>query len=217
MPAPLKAVLFDLDGTLFDSIELLLSSMTYAFAEFDGRRPSREEWITGIGTPLVTQLAAYARDDAELILLRDRYRAFQAREHDRLARAFPTALPVLRTLQERGLAMAIVTSKGNQLAQQALDVTGMAPFLPVLVGADSVTRHKPEPEPVLKALELLDVAAEEAVFVGDSPHDIHSGNAAGVATIAALWGAFTREQLTVSAPTHLLEHLAELPALLRPM
>jgi pyrophosphatase PpaX len=214
MRAPLKAVLFDLDGTLFDSIDLLLASMRYAFAEFDGVHPTQEDWVAGIGTPLVTQLAAYARSDEELILLRDRYRAFQKAEHDRLARAFPDSLPVLRTLQSRRLAMALVTSKGNLLAQQALDFTGMAPFLPVLVGADSVTKHKPAPEPVLLALSELKVRAEEAVFVGDSPHDVYSGNSAGVVTIAALWGPFSRAQLAESNPTHFLDRLADLPALL---
>jgi pyrophosphatase PpaX len=84
----------------------------------------------------------------------------------------------------------------------------------VVVGADSVTKHKPAPEPVLLALELLQVRADEAVFVGDSPHDVHAGNAAGVDTIAALWGPFSREQLVASTPTYLLDSLGALPALL---
>jgi pyrophosphatase PpaX len=214
MRAPLKAVLFDLDGTLFDSIDLLLACMRYAFEGFDGPHPTTEDWVAGIGTPLVKQLGAYARNEEELLALRDRYRAHQKEMHHVLARAFPDAIPVLQELQRRGLAMALVTSKGNVLAQEALDFTGMAPFLPVLVGADSVTRHKPAPEPVLLALELLHVRADEAVFVGDSPHDIHSGNAAGVETIAALWGPFSREQLLASRPTHLLDALTALPALL---
>ncbi len=214
MRSPLKAVLFDLDGTLFDSIDLLLACMRYAFEGYAGPHPTTDDWIAGIGTPLVKQLGAYTSTEAELIALRDRYRAHQKAMHHTLARAFPDSLPVLRTLQQRGLAMALVTSKGNVLAQEALDFTGMAPFLPVLIGADSVTKHKPEPEPVLLALEQLNVRAEEAVFVGDSPHDIHSGNAAGVLTIAALWGPFSREQLVASRPTHVLEQLRELPALL---
>ena len=214
MRPPLKAVLFDLDGTLFDSIALLLACMRYAFEGFEGSHPTTEDWIAGIGTPLIKQLGAYTRTDAELIALRDRYRTHQKEQHQLLARAFPDSLPVLRELQRRGLAMALVTSKGNMLAHEALDFTGMAPFLPVLVGADSVTKHKPAPEPVLLALELLNVRADEAVFVGDSPHDVYSGNSAGVETIGALWGPFSREQLVASAPTYLLDSLGALPGLL---
>ena len=211
---PLRAVLFDLDGTLFDSIELLLASMRHAFAEFDGVKPVEAEWIAGIGTPLITQLGDYGRSAAELLTLRDRYRTFQQEHHFKLARIFPGALDALQTLKDRGLAMALVTSKGNALAQEALDATGMAPFIPVLVGADSSERHKPNPEPVLLALSLLGVDAPDTVFVGDSPHDVNAGNAAGVITVAATWGAFSREQLAVAKPGYWLDDIVGLPALI---
>ena len=67
MRPPLKAVLFDLDGTLFDSIDLLLACMRHAFEGFDGPHPTTEDWVAGIGTPLMKQLAAYARTDTELL------------------------------------------------------------------------------------------------------------------------------------------------------
>jgi len=215
--APLRAVLFDLDGTLFDSIALLLASMRYAFEEFDGTKPIESEWIAGIGTPLITQLGDFARSEEELLTLRDRYRTFQQEHHFTLARIFPGALDTLQTLKDRGLAMALVTSKGNALAQEALDVTGMAPFIPVLIGADSSDRHKPHPEPVLLALSQLGVAAADAVFVGDSPHDVNAGNAAGVITVAATWGAFSRAQLEVANPDYWLDDITGLPALLATM
>lgn len=215
--SPLRAVLFDLDGTLFDSIALLLASMRHAFEEFDGAKPVESEWIAGIGTPLITQLGDFARSDAELLTLRDRYRTFQQEHHFKLARIFPGALGTLQTLKDRGVAMALVTSKGNALAQEALDVTGMTPFVPVLVGADSCTRHKPHPEPVLLALSLLGVAAADAVFVGDSPHDVNAGNAAGVITVAATWGAFSRAQLEVAKPAFWLDDISALPELLATM
>ncbi len=214
---PLRAVLFDLDGTLFDSIALLLASMRYAFEEFDGAKPVEAEWIAGIGTPLITQLGDFARSPDELLTLRDRYRTFQQEHHFQLARIFPGALEALQSLKASGLAMALVTSKGNALAQEALDFTGMTPFIPVLVGADSCTRHKPHPEPVLLALSLLGVAASDAVFVGDSPHDVNSGNAAGVITVAATWGAFTRAQLEVANPSYWLDDISALPALIASM
>lgn len=214
MPPPLRAVLFDLDGTLIDSIALIVAAMDHAFDGFDGPRPSTEEWMLGIGTPLWLQLSEYARNDEELARLRDRYRAFQFLHHDKYIRAYPGAAETLAALDARGLTMAIVTSKLDQLARRNLDFTGLAKYVPLVVGVEATTKHKPEPEPVLHALEQLGVAAGETVFVGDSPHDVASGNAAGVVTIAALWGAFTREQLAPAGPTLWLSDIRALPGLL---
>ena len=215
MTAPsLEAVLFDLDGTLIDSIALLMASMRHAFAGFEGEHPTDADWIAGIGTPLWLQLAAYARGGAEVEQLRDRYREFQVANHDRMVSAFPGTRETLASLAARGLQMAVVTSKMDAGAIRGLEHTGLAEYIPVVIGADSVTRHKPDPEPVRVALERLGVHPAAAVFIGDSPHDVAAGNAAGVATIAALWGPFTRKQLAVAAPSHWLSDIRELPALL---
>ena len=214
MPSTLRAVLFDLDGTLIDSIGLIVDAMHYAFEGFGGTVPADSAWMAGIGTPLYKQLALYARSPEELDLLRERYRAYQFIHHDNVIKEYPGTTAVLENLHARGLVMGIVTSKGDELATRGLELTGLAKFLPVVIGADSVTRHKPEPEPVLLALERLGVRADEALMMGDSPHDISSGNAAGVATIGALWGPFTREQIAVANPTHWLSNIRGLPALL---
>jgi pyrophosphatase PpaX len=217
MPSPLRAVLFDLDGTLIDSIGLIVDAMHHAFEGFDGTVPDDSAWMAGIGTPLYKQLALYARSPEELDMLRERYRAYQFIHHDNVIKEYPGTTGVLENLHARGLVMGIVTSKGNELAKRGLELTGLAKFLPVVIGADSVTKHKPEPEPVLLAIERLGVQPGEAVMVGDSPHDISSGNAAGVATIGALWGPFTREQIVVAKPTYWLTNISELPALLDTM
>jgi pyrophosphatase PpaX len=217
MPTPLRAVLFDLDGTLIDSIALIVDAMEHAFAGFDGPRPSAPEWMLGIGTPLWIQLGTYARNDAELTQLRDKYRAYQMLNHDSYVRTYPGVAETLAGLEARGLAMALVTSKLEQLAKRNIEHTGIAKYLPVVVGVESTSKHKPDPEPVLFALEKLGVSPAEAVFVGDSPFDVGAGNAAGVATIAALWGPFTREQLGVAQPKHWLSDIRALPGLLEAM
>ena len=214
MPSPLRAVLFDLDGTLIDSIGLIVDAMHHAFEGFGGTVPADSVWMAGIGTPLFKQLALYARSAEELDMLRERYRAYQFIHHDDVIKEYPGTTAVLEDLHARGLAMGIVTSKGDELARRGLELTGLARFLPVVVSADSVTKYKPEPEPVLLALERLGVRADEALMMGDSPHDISSGNAAGVRTIGALWGPFTREQIAVTHPTYWLSNIRELPPLL---
>src|ERR1019366_93274 len=214
MPTPLRAVLFDLDGTLLDSIGLIVDAMHHAFEGFDGTVPADSSWMAGIGTPLYKQLALYARSAEELDMLRERPRAYQFIHHDDVIREYPGTSAVLENLHARGLVMGIVTSKGDELARRGLELTGLAKFLPGVVSADSVTKHKPEPEPVLLALEQLGVGADEALMMGDSPHDISSGNAAGVRTIGALWGPFTREQIAVAHPAYWLSNIRELPSLL---
>ena len=92
--------------------------------------------------------------------------------------------------------------------------SGADDYIEVAIGYDSVHIHKPDPYPVRAALEKLEYQTNEAVFVGDSPHDIKSGNDAGVITIAALWGPFRRNQLEPYNPTYFLENIKDLPPLL---
>ena len=211
MTRPLRAVLFDLDGTLIDSVGLLLASMRHAFDGFDGKVPTDREWVAGIGTPLMKQIYAYGRTPEESEMLRDRYREFQVGHHDLMISAFAGVAATLETLQARGLRMALVTSKGEQLAARGLEHTKLAHFFEVLVGLESTEHHKPSPEPVLLALQKLGVAADEAVFVGDSPHDIGSGNADCVTPIAALMGPVTSEQLAAATRDDWRSDTTELP------
>ena len=209
----LPVILFDLDGTLIDSIELILSSARHAFAEWRVR-PTDAEWVSGIGTPLVQQLRAYTANEDEVALLLERYRRYQHEHHDRLTRCYDDVPEVIAALAERGHKLAVVTSKASPIAHQSLGFVGLDQFFPVLVGCDDTPRHKPDPEPVRVALSRLGVSPDDAVFVGDSPHDILAGNGADVMTIAALWGPFDRETLADARPDHFIECMAELPGVL---
>jgi pyrophosphatase PpaX len=213
MDRPL-AVLFDLDGTLIDSIELILKSARYAFEDRDGHIPTDAEWLTGVGIPLVAMFQRYARDAAEVDALIARYREYQLEHHDRLVRCYDAVVETVDYLRAAGHPVGIVTSKTGWLARRGIDHVGLGPHFDLIIGCDSCERHKPDPEPVLLALGRLGYAPSEAVFVGDSVHDIHAGNAAGVTTIAALWGPFGREDLVASGPAHFLERIADLPRLL---
>jgi pyrophosphatase PpaX len=208
------AVLFDLDGTLIDSIELILNSAKHAFRDFDGHVPTDAEWLTGVGIPLVTMFERYARSHAERDALIAKYREYQFAHHDRLVRCYDTVIETVDLIRAAGHPAAIVTSKTTTLAKRGLDHVGLGPHFDVIIGCDRCERHKPDPEPVRIALEELGYQADDAVFVGASVHDMHAGNAAGVTTIAALWGPFSREDLVASQPRHYLERMADLPSLL---
>jgi pyrophosphatase PpaX len=207
------AVLFDLDGTLIDSIALLLASMKHTF-QGRSRKPTDEEWIEGLGTPLPKQLTPYVESDEDRERLVNRYRTFQHENHDRLMSQYSGVIDTLALLYQRGHPLGVVTSKGNMMMERGLKFIGADDYIEVAIGYDSVHIHKPDPFPVRAALEKLEYQASEAVFVGDSPHDIRSGNDAGVITIAALWGPFRRDQLEPYNPTYFLGNIKDLPPLL---
>jgi pyrophosphatase PpaX len=215
IPRPRLALLFDLDGTLADSIALLLAAFHHTFATHrPDDTPSDEEWIAGIGTPLITQMRHFvpSEDEAQQMILT--YREFQRTHHDEMLQEFEGVGETLTLLKERGHPTALVTSKSNDLAQRALNWLDLTTSIDVVVGMDSTERHKPDPAPVLHALAELHAKPEDAIFLGDSPHDILAGNAAGVTSVAALWGPFSRTVLEQAHPTWLLEHIRELPALI---
>ena len=208
------AVLFDLDGTLIDSIELILTSARYAFQGRDGYVPNDAEWLTGVGIPLVTMFQRYARDAAEVDALIAKYREYQLQHHDRLVRCYDAVLETVDFIRAAGHPVGIVTSKAVWLARRGIDHVGLGPHFDLIIGCDSCERHKPDPEPVHMALDRLGYDPSDAVFVGDSVHDVHAGNAAGVTTIAALWRPFGREDLVASRPHFFLERISDLPRLL---
>lgn len=212
MSAGTVAVLFDLDGTLVDSIELLVASMEYAF---EGRthRPSVAEWLALIGTPLDAMLGRWADGSADVDELRARYRAHQLTHHDAMIKLYPGMVETVRTLHAEGHALAVVTSKLEAGARRALKLARIEECFSAVVGIDHTEKHKPEPEPVWHALERLAMPRERAVFVGDSTHDMLAGRAAGVFTVAALWGPYSREQLEPTAPDAFIASFAELPPL----
>jgi pyrophosphatase PpaX len=208
------AVLFDLDGTLIDSIELIMNSAKHAFRGRTANVPSDEEWLAGVGTPLATMFRRWARDEGEVEALIGSYREYQLANHDRLVRCYDTVVETVDDLRRAGHPAAIVTSKTQWLARRGLEHVGLGAHFDVIVGCDSCERHKPDPQPVLVALDQLGYAPDESVFVGDSIHDMEAGNAAGVTTVAALWGPFSRETLAAAHPGHFLHRMAELPGLL---
>ena len=208
--------LFDLDGTLIDSIGLIMASFRHTMRTHLGSVPDETRWRAGFGTPLRSQLRAFARDDDEAARMVDTYRAYTDAHHDRLLETYAGIDLGLAALRGAGIRLAVVTSKTHALARRGLKRCGLNEYFEVLVGFDDVGEHKPHPAPVLAALERLGAAPDDALFVGDSPHDIRAGRAAGVRTAAVLWGPFSREALAREAPHHWLAGPESIGDLARP-
>lgn len=207
-------VLFDLDGTLIDSIELIIDSYLHAFTVHRLPPLSREVLIAGIGTPLRTVFRDMGGTPEEIELWIGTYREYNLTHHDQRVRPFPGAVEMVRQAHAAGCRLGLVTSKNRAGAERGLRLVGLEGVMQVVIGADQVERPKPHPEPVERALEALGAQPGEAVFIGDSTHDIHSGRAAGVTTIGVTWGPFTHEQLLPASPHHVCGTPADVLALL---
>lgn len=208
-------VLFDLDGTLLDTIGLILESLRFTFARHFDWAPSDAALARGVGSTLDGQLRDHARDagvaldDALLAALVQTYREHNRAHHDAHVTAFPGAAALLESLAARDVKLGVVTSKPRAFARHGLEVCGLAGWFPVVIGGGDIPRPKPDPMAVHLALERLGSPADGTLFIGDSPHDLVAGRRAGVSTGAALWGPFDPTVLAQEAPTYTLSALAD--------
>ena len=211
---PLRTILFDLDGTLIDSVQLILESYRHTLASHGVPPRTDEEWLRGVGTPLAAQFAPWQDDRGTVEAMIATYREYNLANHDRMVREFPGVVDTVRAVRAKGLKTGLVTSKARQGALRGLRLVGLDDAMDVLVCADEVENAKPHPEPVEKAVRLLAGKPAATLFVGDSIHDLHAGRAAGVRTAAVLWGPFSRAHLASGTPDYWLEHPKDLLALL---
>jgi len=211
----LRTVLFDLDGTLIDSVRLILDSYHHTLATHGLPPRTDAEWLEGVGTPLAAQFRAWQDTAGMLDELIATYREYNLEHHDRMVTVYPGVVDVVRELKRDGISTGLVTSKNRTGALRGLTLVRLESLMDVLVCADEVDNPKPHPEPVEKAVRLLGADPATTVYVGDSIHDMRSGRAAGVRTAAVLWGPFGRAHLEGAQPDYWLEKPEELLALVR--
>lgn len=211
----LRTILFDLDGTLIDSVRLILDSYHHTLAQHGLPPRTDEDWLKGVGTPLSVQLAEWRDERGTIEAMIATYREYNLKHHDRMVTVYPGVVEALRGIKAAGLQTGLVTSKNRPGALRGLKLVGLDALMDVLVCADEVTNPKPHPEPVEKAVALLGADPAATVYVGDSVHDMHSGRAAGVLTAAALWGPFGRMHLEGSSPDYWLERPGDLIRLMK--
>jgi len=182
-----RIVLFDLDGTLIDSGPIILASMQHAVRTVLGREiPPAELQMSIGGQGIVAQMTAIDAEHADELL--EAYKDHNDGLHETLE-AFDDLLALLPGLKVEGRKLGIVTAKRHRTVGLALArFPALASAFDVVVGFEDTERHKPDPEPVLLAVERLGGSPEDAVYVGDSPFDIAAAKAAGVFAVAVGWG-----------------------------
>ena len=206
-------VLFDLDGTVIDSGAIILASMKHAAETVLGAAPSDRELMAAVGGPgLEAQMRTLDPDRVEELVRV--YRAHNEPLHDGLE-CCAGMDDVLVRLADEGRRLGIVTAKRRATVELAFDRVPLGHLFEVVVGGDETTRHKPDPEPLLLALERLGADPGDAAYVGDSPFDIRAAKAGGLHAIGVTWGKIhAREVLEpeqpdalVDTPEELFEHL----------
>ena len=213
-PIKWDAVLFDLDGTLADTTELIMQAFRHTMLAHFGEEGSDDEWLALLGMPLRVQMRKFGRSDEEADAMVQTYVSFQHTVHDEMVDTFPGVLDVVERLKSRGTRVAVVTSKANKIAHRTLACCGLGGVFETVVTVDDVAKGKPDPDPVHLAMARLGLDRPEGVvFLGDSPYDVMAGRAAGVFTAAALWGPFERAKLQEVDPHFFLESPAELLSL----
>jgi len=183
-----------------------------------GGTPPDAHFLKTIGKPLPVQLADFARSEKERLAMLETYVVYQRSLHDEMVQPFPGAHSVMAELRARGTRVGIVTSKGHRIARRTMDVCGLHESVEFVVCGDEVKQGKPHPEPVLKAMAALDVEhrPDRVLFVGDSPHDLVAGKAAGTRTAAVGWGPIDRRVLRAESPDFFLGRMEDLLGLTPP-
>jgi len=211
-PGRVRAILFDWDGTLADTIELILFTFAETFRVLGIPPRSREEVLSQVGRPLMEQ--AMDIDPARAEEIFSTYQRIYEENHRRLVREFPGVRQALESLRERGYLMALVTSKRADGAFHDLRHFGYGDYFDAVITAVDTVMHKPHPEPALEALRRLEAAPEEATFIGDSPFDIRCAHAAGITAGAVEWGPFPRRVLEAEKPDYWVPEPAALNKIL---
>ena len=205
---PITTLLFDFDGTLLDTNELIIQTFLSVLGKRFPGRFTREDVLHFIGPSLKQTFNQIDEDLTEELILE--YRAWNIEMHDQMVVEFDGVSETLRLLKSRGIKMAIVSTKKHDVILRGIKFMGIEDIFEIVIALDDVVNPKPNPEPILLALERLDAKPEEALMVGDNSHDIEGGQNAFVRTAGVAWTAKGEAYLATFKPTYMLQHISEL-------
>jgi pyrophosphatase PpaX len=204
----ITAILFDIDGTILDTTEFIIQATEHALSTLGYKVSERALIAKTVGVHFPEYYFLLAGKDADTDKLIEEHRAFQY-ENYHLVRPFPGAFDTLKSLHEKGYKLAAVTTRSRKTSYQTLADAGIFELFDTVVYWEDVKEHKPHPEPLFKALELLDVVPENTVMVGDSHLDIEAGKNAGTKTIRAAYG-FHKDNLHTPEPDVIIQDIRDL-------
>lgn len=201
-------ILFDLDGTLLNTRELINRSFVHTFEHF---RPDKiltdEELDSFFGPSLRQTFSRFSEDEKEIEEMVKYYREYNVAVHDELVTAFPGTKSLIKNLARKGYKVGVVSSKKTDLVEHGLELFGMLENVRVVIGEEDVKTPKPDPEGILKAMDMLH--SKKALYVGDGVGDIEAGKNAGIDTIGVLYSD-RKEQILAAEPTYTIQNLNDI-------
>lgn len=204
-----KTILFDLDGTLLDTNELIINSFLYTLNQFCPEKGyCREDIIAKMGLPLRDMLRFFHEEHVDEMM--EVYREHNIRTHDQMVTAFQGVPEVLEELRQRGIKMGVVTTKQRNTVEMGLSLCQLEAYMQAVVTINDVEHPKPHPEPVLKAMQELKAEEESTLMVGDSPYDIEAAQRAGISSAGVAWSLKGADYLRQFSPTYMLEEMQDL-------
>ena len=208
MTKKITTLLFDFDGTLLDTNELIIQTFEHVLNRHFPGKYTRQDIYPFLGPTLDETFGLVDKKNAEQLI--GEYREWNIANHDALSKEFDGVSKTLRALKEKGLKMAIVSTKKNHMVHKGMELLEVGNIFDTVIGYDDVLKTKPDPEPILLALERLNVDREEALMIGDNYHDIVGGQNAGVKTAGVAWSIKGEEFLQKYNPTYMLQHISDL-------
>jgi pyrophosphatase PpaX len=208
MDNKITTLLFDLDGTLIDTNELIIKSFMHTLGHYYPDRYKREDVLPFMGPSLVETFSSIDPERTEEMA--QMYIAFNMENHDRFVTEFEGVYETIEKLKNAGFKLGIVTAKRAETVALGLKLTKLEPFFETVVTLDDVTNTKPDPEPVNKALDFFGVRPEEAMMIGDNHHDILAGKNAGTQTAGVAWSLKGKDYLLGFEPDYMLDHMEDL-------
>ncbi|MDH3288952.1 MAG: HAD-IA family hydrolase [Betaproteobacteria bacterium] len=210
MPRRFELLVFDWDGTLMDSTATIVVALQSACADLDLPVPSEEQarYIIGLGLNDAMSHILPGIDPAHHLRIVERYR-FHYVQRDAETTLFPGAAELIAALHEAGFLLAVATGKGRRGLERVLESTGLKELFHASRCADE-GHSKPDPGMLGALLDELAVTSNRALMIGDTTHDMEMARAAGVARIAAAYGAHPRNALLSYEPVVCVDNLAEL-------
>lgn len=208
MNSEITTLLFDLDGTLINTNELIIASFTETLEYYYPGEYSREDILPFMGPTLDETFSSI--DPKRMDEMIARYRKHNAEHHDMLVTQFDGVYETIESLAQNNYRLGVVTTKRRDMAERGLKLTNLDKFFEVVVTLEDASAPKPNPEPIFKALSRFNAEATEAMMIGDNHHDIMGGKNAGTLTAGVEWSLKGPEFLQTYKPDYMLKHMSDL-------